>query len=84
MIFSHSIGGTIGLAIGQNIFLTTLNSVLPLDVDATAVIAAGPTDLRSITPPEQLAGVLVAYNTSIAKVFLSSITTARWGFSFRF
>ncbi|KAL1970967.1 hypothetical protein VTN77DRAFT_2801 [Rasamsonia byssochlamydoides] len=85
MIFFHSIGGTIGLAIGQNIFLSTLKRVLPLDaplVNATALIAAGPTNLRSFTPPEQLAGVLEAYNTSIVKAFISSIATGLVAFLF--
>ncbi|PGH20081.1 hypothetical protein AJ80_03731 [Polytolypa hystricis UAMH7299] len=83
MIFSHAIGGTLGMAIGQNIFMNTLRSVLSIDapdIDPATIINAGPTGIRDIALPYQLKGVLSAYNTSLMRAFILPIATGGVGF----
>lgn len=83
MIFSHAIGGTLGMAIGQNIFINTFRSVLPVDapnIASAKIISAGPTEIRNIALSQDLNGVLSAYNTSLMRAFILPIATGGAGF----
>lgn len=74
VVFHQFFGGSILLAIGQNIFQSHLVSSLIRNapgVDPRAVIAAGAGAVRAIVPPEQLPGVLTAYNTALTNAFVS-------------
>lgn len=85
MLFSHSIGGTISLGIGNNIFLSTLHRVLAVDapyINSTAIIEAGPTSLRSVTLKDWLPVVVEAYRISVSNTFILSIVTGAVGFLF--
>ncbi|TPX25788.1 hypothetical protein DIZ76_011245 [Coccidioides immitis] len=79
MIFFHSIGGTLSLAIGGNVFTGSLQRILPVEaplVNSTVVINVGPTNLRIAVPPDQLGRVLKAYTTSLTTTFISPIVTS--------
>ncbi|KAI9808661.1 MAG: hypothetical protein M1825_003812 [Sarcosagium campestre] len=75
-IFFNSLGGAISISIAQNIFTNTLIKQIPLltdGVDAAAIIGAGATHVRDITPPAQLDGVLQAYNLAVTTAFILPI-----------
>ncbi|WEW58677.1 hypothetical protein PRK78_004145 [Emydomyces testavorans] len=83
MIFFHSIGGTLSLAVGETIFLASLRRNLPIEaplVNPAAIMKAGPTNLRNTVPPDQLKGVLKAYTTSLKNTFISPIVTGSIAF----
>jgi hypothetical protein len=72
VIFFQSLGTAILLAVSDNLFEGGLESELPkhaLLTDASAVIAAGATQFRSVVREGDLPGVLVAYSLAIARVF---------------
>lgn len=62
-MFCQNLGPTIALTLMNVIFSSTLPGELrqhaPL-VDPAAVVSAGSTDFRTIVPPRELPGVLVA------------------------
>jgi hypothetical protein len=79
MIFFHALGGTIGLAVGQNIFMSSLHRDLSInvpDIKPQIIIDKGPMGFRDFILPGQLPGVLESYNDSLAKAFITPIAAA--------
>lgn len=78
-IFFNSMGGAISISIAQNIFSNTLIKQIPrytTEIDPATIISAGATNIRAVTPPEQLAGVLEAYNIAVTSTFILPIACA--------
>jgi MFS family permease len=71
VFFGQGLGGTISVAIGQNILDKELISGLSSisGVNARDIINAGATELRSMFDEQQLSEVLVVYNHAIVVVF---------------
>ena len=72
VVFAQSLGPAIVLVLCNVIFDESLKSQLTEQApraNATAIIEAGATDFRSVTHPESLQGVLVAYANSVDRVF---------------
>jgi hypothetical protein len=84
IIFSQAFGGAIFLAFAQTIFSNSLNSELVRyapSVNPEVVIAAGATSIQSVVAESELAGVLMAYSTSVDRVFyLATATGVAWFF----
>ncbi len=75
-IFFNSLGGAISISIAQNIFSNTLIKEIPKQtkgVNPALVMAAGATHVHSVVSPEQLPGVLVAYNKAVTSSFVLAI-----------
>ncbi|KAG7001509.1 MFS-type transporter cdmB [Physcia stellaris] len=82
-IFFNSLGGALSISIAQNIFSNTLTQQIPKHtsgVDPATIIGAGATGVRIITPPDQLAGVLLAYNEAVTRALIVPIAVG--GLSF--
>jgi hypothetical protein len=78
-IFFNSLGGAFSISIAQNIFSNTLIKQIPLyakNVDPAIIIGAGATNIRSVTPPAELPGVLEAYNVAVTRTFILPIACA--------
>jgi len=72
-IFFNTLGGAMAVSIAQNIFSNTLIKEIPKytsGIDPAKIIAAGASHIREVTPPDQLAGVLTAYDIAVTKSFL--------------
>ena len=82
-IFFNTLGGALSVSIAQNIFSNTLVRKLPVyapDVDVARVIAAGATHFRDFLTPEQLPGVLLAYNKAVTTAFIMPIAVSGLAF----
>lgn len=78
-IFFNSLGGAIAISVAQNIFSNTLISQIPKltrNIDPAIIIGAGATNIRAVTPPEELPGVLEAYNVAVTSSFLLPLASA--------
>ncbi|KAK3946264.1 major facilitator superfamily domain-containing protein [Diplogelasinospora grovesii] len=73
--FFNSLGSGVSVSVAQNIFLNSLEKGLEgiSGIDPAAVIRAGATGVRLVTPPELLPAVLEAYNEAIMTTFIWSI-----------
>ncbi|PSR81482.1 major facilitator superfamily domain-containing protein [Coniella lustricola] len=72
LVWSQYMGPTVFLTLYNVIFDTSLKYALAQDapnVNAAAVVAAGATGFREVVDPGDLPGVLLAYASSIDKVF---------------
>lgn len=81
IVFFQFLGGSIFLAIAENLFSSQLVNALAIyapQVDAQAVISAGAESVRKVVSPENLYAVLVAYNTAIAKTMVSPLIVTIW------
>ena len=75
-VFFNSLGGALSVSIAQNIFSNTLIQEIPKrthGINPATIIGAGATHVRDVTPPDQLAGVLEAYNLAIDRAFILPI-----------
>lgn len=82
-IFFVTLGGAISVSVAQNIFSNSLISELPKHthgIDPRVIIAAGATHIREVTPPDQLAGVLLAYKNALSQAFIVAIACGGLGF----
>lgn len=82
-IFFNSLGGAISISIAQNIFSNALLKELPkhtTGIDPRRIIAAGATHIREVTPPSQLAGVLIAYDNALSQAYILGIACAGLAF----
>ena len=82
-IFFNSLGGSISISIAQNIFSNTLVQQLPLrapGVNPATIIGAGATHVREVTPPEQLSGVLQAYDMAVTRALILPIAVGGLAF----
>ena len=75
VFFGQGLGGTISVAIGQNILDNKLISGLSKisGVNAQDIINAGATELRTMFDEQQLSEVLVVYNHAIVMVFYTAV-----------
>ncbi|KAL2430531.1 MFS-type efflux pump MFS1 [Exophiala dermatitidis] len=78
-IFFNSLGGAIAISIAQNIFSNSLVEQIPkytTGVDPRVIMGAGATHIREVTPPDQLPGLLRAYDIAVTNSYLLSIACA--------
>lgn len=72
--FFQFLGGSVFLVIGQNIFQSTLIRALVANVrgeDPRVILRAGAEAARHVVAPENVPGLLEAYNDAITKTFVS-------------
>jgi hypothetical protein len=72
MMFCQTLGGSLFISVGQNIFqnelIKTLTAVAP-GLNADMVTNVGATQLQSLIPSQYLPDVLTAYNQSLVRTF---------------
>jgi hypothetical protein len=78
VLLVQTMSGAIFIAVGQavlqNRLLQNLQAVFPnIGFDASRISTVGATQLRSIVPPQDLQGVLVAYNGALTQVFTVAV-----------
>ncbi|USW52065.1 Putative major facilitator superfamily, MFS transporter superfamily [Septoria linicola] len=79
MFFMQQLGGAIFVSVGQNVFNSSLISGLVRvvkDLDPMTIVNTGATDIRRIVPEEELASVLIVYNTALRQVFIVGVILA--------
>jgi hypothetical protein len=78
VFFGQGLGGTISVAIGQNVLDNKLISGLSKfgNISAQDIINAGATELRGMFNEQQLTEVLEVYNQAIVTVFYCSLAFA--------
>lgn len=82
-VFFNTMGGAIGVSIAQNVFSNGLVKQIPrhtTGVNVQTIIAAGATGIRQVSSPDQLRGVLVAYNIAVTDVFYIAVAAGCVGF----
>jgi hypothetical protein len=74
MFFMQQLGGSIFLAVGQNIFSRKLIKRLSglAGLDAQGIVNTGATELRKAVPIGELGNVLDAYSYALTRVFILS------------
>ncbi|XHG08881.1 hypothetical protein AWENTII_011970 [Aspergillus wentii] len=72
MIFMQQIGGSIFLAVDQNLLSNKLVEQLShvAGLDANLVINTGATELRNVVPSSELSTVIDAYNYALTRIFI--------------
>lgn len=79
IIFAQTLGGSLFLSVGQNVFenqlLKNLLKVVP-DFPPGIVLSTGATQLQSAVPPQYYARVLEAYDTSLTQTWYVSVAMA--------
>lgn len=76
VVFQNTLGGAISVSIAQNIFSNTLLKQLRIHaptVNPLVIVSAGATHIREAVRPQQLMGVLVAYNKAVTTAFILPI-----------
>ncbi|KAI9879279.1 MAG: hypothetical protein M1830_009009 [Pleopsidium flavum] len=84
-VFCQYFGGAIMVVLAQTIFTNSLRETVPKyapSVNAETVIAAGSTRMRQIVPSSEITGVLLAYSTSIDRIFYLCASIAVVSFFF--
>jgi hypothetical protein len=75
--FGQRLGGTISVAIGQNILdnqlIKGLSRISDAGINPQSVVKTGATDLRKVLNAQQLSAVLNVYNGAIILVFYSAV-----------
>lgn len=85
--FFQFFGGSIFVAVAQTLFSNMLKKYLKLyapDVDPSLVLGSGATDVRSLVPADQVAGLVKAYNEAIVKTLYLAVGCAALGLPFVF
>ena len=74
----NSMGAAVGLSIAQNIFINILRAKLKTtpQIDVDAIIKAGASDVKKITPSQFLPEVLRAYNSGVTRTFFLGVACA--------
>ncbi|KAF1847688.1 MFS general substrate transporter, partial [Cucurbitaria berberidis CBS 394.84] len=74
MFFMQQLGGSVFLAVGQNIFSRQLVKELSgiAELDTKAIVNTGVTDLRKVVPANEIDTVINAYSYSLTRVFILS------------
>ena len=72
VFFMQQLGGSVFLAVSQNIFSARLVERLAgvSGLDMQRIVNTGATEIRKVVPPEALDAVVNAYNYAITRVFL--------------
>lgn len=80
IVFSQSLAGAIFVSVGSSLLRNELSSGLVQaqlpDLNVTAVLAAGATNVRSLVPEHQLVPFLTIYNSALQKVFIMAVPLA--------
>jgi len=79
MTFFQSFGGAIFVSVGQNVFTTRLLHTLRKTVpqpSAESIVAAGPTEFRSLVSPEFVPQVVDAYNEGVKASFFVAVAVS--------
>ena len=85
LIFGQSFGGALFLALAETVFGRSLVDHLKdhaPTVDPQTVIAVGATAFRKVVKPDQIVGILEAYNFALNDVFFLSAGAAVGTFIF--
>ena len=82
MFFGLTLGGTVFIAVAQNVFSNQLLENLRhiQGINAVEVLNTGATEIRNVVPPELLGQVLVAFNGALMKAVDASLATYCAGF----
>ena len=75
-IFFNTLGGALSVSVAQNIFSNTLVQQIPkhtTGVDPATIVQAGATNVRQVSPADQLPGVLLAYNEAVTRALILAI-----------
>jgi len=78
LMFSTTLSGAITISIAQNVFANTLVKEVPkytTGISGADILALGATHLRESVPPDQLAGVLKAYDVALNTTFILPIVS---------
>lgn len=79
IMFSQTLGGSLFVSVGQNVFqnqlLKNLKAAVP-DFPAGIVLSTGATDLKNAVPHEFIARVLVAYNAALTQTWYVAVAMA--------
>jgi hypothetical protein len=78
VIFMQTFGGTIVIAVAQNVFNNKLISNIlaaGIPVDPASLLSAGATKLQGLVQPQYFAQLQLAYNKSIAQVRSFSLSS---------
>ncbi|KAH7322520.1 MFS transporter [Stachybotrys elegans] len=80
--FFNSLGPSIGISIGQNLYITSLRDHLTniAGLDAETLIHSGATLTRDLTPPELLPQVLQAFNQAVRSTSFLAIASGAASF----
>jgi hypothetical protein len=82
-MFAQLLGGAIILQLAQTLFANQVAPALEIfspGVDAQTVLSVGATAFRSVVSPEEVAGVVLAYNRAISRAFVSFASRmVSWG-----
>lgn len=72
MFFMQQLGGSVFLAVSQNIFLSRLVDSLSgiVGLDTEVIVNTGATALRTMVPLDQLKTVIHAYSHTLTRVFI--------------
>jgi len=77
MMFSQQFGGTIFVAVGQNVFINKLVkglvAVPGLGISPMTIVKTGATDLQKTVPKEYLSEVLRVYNYALTRIFVVGV-----------
>lgn len=79
LIFIQTLGGSLFVSIGSNIFTNKLVSGLASaapGLDPRIVLATGATNIQSLIPTQYLAGVTQAYNSALTTAYTASVAMA--------
>ncbi|KAL6705698.1 hypothetical protein ACN47E_006487 [Coniothyrium glycines] len=79
IIFMQTFGGTIFIAVAQNVFNNKLvSNVLGegVPIEPAALLSIGATQLQSLVQPEYFERLRLAYNTSITQTFYVAVAAA--------
>lgn len=79
VLFGQFFGGGVFLALADTDLSSTLISSIPEyapGANVTAIIDAGASGVRDVVTPEQLPGVILAYNKAVDNVFVSLVFLA--------
>jgi MFS family permease len=78
VVFVQTLGGAICIAIAQSVFQNKLiekvGQYAP-GIDPAVVIATGATNIHLKIPPQDLEGVILAYDKALTQVFLVAVAT---------
>lgn len=79
IMFSQTLGGSLFVSVGQNVFqnqlLKNLREVVP-DFPASIVLSTGATQLKNAVPAQYISRVLIAYNAALTQTWYVSVAMA--------
>jgi MFS family permease len=75
VFFAQSLGGSLFISVGQSVFTNSLVRDLSgiANLNATAIVDTGATELRNVVRPESLGKVLLQYNNALTNAYYVSV-----------